>query len=492
MSFRVNEVNYCEKTIASKVPFRLTDGQARVVHEISIFLESQVERRAYVLCGYAGTGKTTLISALVMAMHAMRRRVVLLAPTGRAAKVFANYSHTPAYTIHKRIYRRKTSLEDSSFSLDRNLCENTLFIVDEASMIANEGLSGALFGTGRLLDDLISYVYSGPGCSLLLCGDTAQLPPVGESLSPALDLSHLKSYGLAVARRTLTQVVRQEENSGVLYNATRLRDSLPPIEDFAGWSGAATGFHFVIDGFDDVRKIRGDELVECINGRYSADGIGETIVLCRSNKRANIYNNGIRSSILDREDELCRGDRLMIVKNNYYWTEHLIMDMAESGQMTENVPSFIANGDMAEVLRVRHERELYGFRFVDVTLVFPDYDDCEMEVTLLLDTLHSEAPALTGEQQEQLFHAVLEDYADIPDRKERLRKLRDDVHYNAFQVKYAYAVTCHKAQGGQWKNVFIDQGYVPEEGQDLEYYRWLYTALTRATGTVYLVNWSED
>lgn len=473
-------------------PFALTDGQRAALSAITSFLDDTSPRQAFVLCGYAGTGKTSVVSALVRAMHTCHRRVVLLAPTGRAAKVFSSFSGFSAYTIHKKIYRQKSVLDESSFTLDRNPHENTLFIVDEASMISNEGLSGASFGTGRLLDDLTEYVFFGKGCSLLLCGDTAQLPPVGEILSPALNVGVLRSYGLEVTLRTLTEVVRQTEDSGILYNATMLRNSLPSPEMTDGPKFVPKRFAFRIDGFNDVRKIRGDELVGEISGCYSRDGVGETIVLCRSNKRTIIYNNGIRSTILEREDELCRGDRLMIVRNNYYWTERIQIDAVANREPLDGIPPFIANGDMAEVRRVRRGRELYGFRFADVTLSFPDYDDYEMEVTLLLDTLHSEAPALTKEQQDELFHKILEDYADIPDRKERMKKLREDVYYNAFQVKYAYAVTCHKAQGGQWTNVFIDQGFVPEDGQDMEYYRWLYTALTRATGTVYLVNWPEQ
>lgn len=484
----MDEADFLEKEIAGSCGFSLTEGQKMTVSGIARFLTGTDSRRAYVLCGYAGTGKTSLMSALVRVMLAMRRRVVLLAPTGRAAKVFSLYSDTPAYTIHRRIYRQRSLTDEGVFSLDRNLFENTLFIVDEASMISNEGISGISFGSGRLLDDLVSFVYSGKGCSLLLSGDTAQLPPVGERLSPALDMDFLRSYGLAVTGSVLTGVVRQNEGSGILRNATILRDTLSSMSE----NSTCGVFRAVTEGFADVRKIRGDELVGCLSDCYSRDGMNETIVLCRSNKHAIIYNKGIRSTILDREDELCRGDRLMIVKNNYYWTDRMIMDALEGHIPTDGMPQFIANGDMAEVRRVRHVREMYGFRFADAVLCFPDYDDCEVEATVLLDTLHSESPSLTREQHETLFRNVMEDYAFIGNRRERMKKMREDPYYNALQVKYAYSVTCHKAQGGQWTNVFIDQGYVPEDTPGCDYYRWLYTAITRATGTVYLVNWPEQ
>ncbi|MCQ2073800.1 MAG: AAA family ATPase [Bacteroidaceae bacterium] len=471
----MDEVEFLGKEIAAGCHFELTAGQRDAVSGIAGFLESPDLRRVYVLCGYAGTGKTSLVSALVRTMRALHRRVVLLAPTGRAAKVFSLYSGTPAYTVHRRIYRQR-SLDRDVFSLDRNMYEDTLFIVDEASMISNE-----------LLDDLVSYVYSGQGCSMLLSGDTAQLPPVGESVSPALNHELLRSYGLTVTGCVIREVVRQSNGSGVLYNATLLRNALSQIR-----KGSAKGvFKPLTENFADVRKIRGDELVGLLSDCYSSEGIGDTIVLCRSNKHAIIYNKGIRSTILDREDELCRSDRLMIVKNNYYWTDRMAEEAMSAHEPMDSIPQFIANGDMAEVLRVRHVRELYGFRFADVVLRFPDYDDCEMEVTVLLDTLHSESPALTREQYDMLFKNVMEDYTYISDKRERLRKMREDPYYNAFQVKYAYAVTCHKAQGGQWANVFIDQGYIPDDTRDGDYYRWLYTAFTRATGTVYLVNWPE-
>ncbi len=466
--------------IAAQFPFEPTPEQAVAMNRLALFVNSPAPRQVFLLKGYAGTGKTAIISALVRALAGHRRRVVLMAPTGRAAKVFSNTSGFPACTIHKKIYRQKSIVDMGSFQLDRNMHEHTLFLVDEASMISNEGLSGSGFGTGRLLDDLISYVFSGVDCRLLMLGDQAQLPPVGERESPGLSAQMLASYGLKVSEFCLENVMRQMQESGILHNATALRD-------YARGLGNAGGFIFKLDGFKDVIKISGNDLIEALNGCYSRDGIDETMVLCRSNKRANVYNNGIRNTILDREDELCRGDSVMIVKNNYYWTEKLLADEGTDSYM--NLPSFIANGDIAVIRRVRRQRELYGFRFEDAVLSFPDYDDLEMEVTLLLDTLHSESPSLTREESDRLFNSVMEDYADVTDRKEKMKQLRDNPHFNALQIKYAYAVTCHKAQGGQWKNIFIDQGFVPEDGRDEEYYRWLYTALTRATQTVYLVNW---
>lgn len=468
--------------IAEEFPFQPTAEQSVAMNRLALFVNNPAQRQVFLLKGYAGTGKTVIISALVRALVKRRKRVVLMAPTGRAAKVFANSSGFSACTIHKKIYRQKSIVDMGSFQLDRNLHEHTVFLVDEASMISNEGLSGSAFGTGRLLDDLIQYVYSGKDCRLLMLGDQAQLPPVGEHESPGLQAEMLSAYGLEVSEFCLENVMRQMQESGILFNATVLRD-------FARGLGQPDGFRFRLDGFSDVVKISGTDLIETLSGCYSRDGVDETMVLCRSNKRANVYNNGIRNQILDREDELNRGDSVMIVKNNYYWTERLMADEGADSYM--NLPSFIANGDIAVIRRVRRQREMYGFRFEDAVLSFPDYDDLEMDVTLLLDTLHSESPSLTREESDRLFNSVMDDYAEIPSKKTRMEKLRENPHFNALQIKYAYAVTCHKAQGGQWKNIFIDQGYIPEDGRDEEYYRWLYTALTRATQTVYLVNWPE-
>ena len=469
--------------IAQEFPFEPTHEQILAINRLAGFMSETAPRQAFLLKGYAGTGKTAIVSALVRTLVKHNRRVVLMAPTGRAAKVFSNTSGFPACTIHKKIYRQKSILDVGSFQLDRNLHEHTLFLVDEASMISNEGLSGSMFGTGRLLDDLISYVYAGKDCRLLMLGDQAQLPPVGETDSPGLSAQMLSTYGLNVSEFRLETVMRQMQESGILSNATALRE-------FAVRPDMPGRFRFRLDGFKDVVRISGSDLIEAISGCYSRDGIDETMVLCRSNKRAIIYNNGIRNAILDREDELNRGDSIMIVKNNYYWTERLMTD--DDADSYSNIPSFIANGDIAVIRRVRRQREMYGFRFEDAVISLPDYGDLEMDVTLMLDTLHSESPSLTREESDKLFNSVMEDYEEIPTKKEKMKKLRENPHFNALQIKYAYAVTCHKAQGGQWKNIFIDQGFVPDDGRDEDYYRWLYTAVTRATQTVFLVNWPEE
>ena len=466
--------NYLERQIKENFPYQPTLEQEIAVKSLSEFLLSTLADEVFILRGYAGTGKTSLVGALVKTMDQLQQKSVLLAPTGRAAKVFSAYAGHPAFTIHKKIYRQQAfSNELSNFSINDNLATNTLFIVDEASMISNEGLSGSMFGTGRLLDDLVQFVYSGQGCRLLLMGDTAQLPPVGEELSPALFADALKGYGLEVREIDLTQVVRQVQESGILWNATQLRQliaeddcySLPKIK---------------ITGFPDIKLVPGTELIEELTHCYDHAGMDETIVVCRSNKRANLYNNGIRAQILWREDELNTGDMLMIAKNNYYWTEkYKEMD-------------FIANGEIAVVRRVRRTREIYGFRFAEVTLRFPDQNDFELDANLLLDTLHSDSPALPKEDNDRLFYTVLEDYIDIPNKRDRMKKMKADPHYNALQVKYAYAITCHKAQGGQWQNVFLDQGYMTDEYLTPDYFRWLYTAFTRATKTLYLVNYPKE
>ena len=468
---------YLATQIKANFPFHPTVEQEISLEKLSDFIFSSDDRAVFMLCGYAGTGKTTLISALVRTLVQLQRRVVLLAPTGRAAKVFSTYSGRSAYTVHKCIYRQKSILNSSVFTLSNNSLRNALFIVDEASMIANGGFSG--FGSGALLDDLVEFVYSGDGCRLLLLGDTAQLPPVGEELSPALSVGYLRSMGLDVTRVELTQVMRQTEGSGILTNATMLRrliscgaNSLPCLR---------------LTGFPDISVVTGENLIETIETEYGAVGPEETIVLCRSNKRANIYNEGIRRRILYREDELNRGDLLMIVKNNYYWREQV-------GKVDKSLLEkldFVANGDIAEIMRVWGVEEMYGFRFADVTLAFPDYD-CEFDVKILLDTLMSESPSLTKSENERLFEAVWEDYGDIRAKRKRMERLREDPYYNAMQVKYGYAVTCHKAQGGQWRTVFLDQGYTPPEGVSNDYFRWLYTAFTRATERLYLVNWPSQ
>lgn len=465
---------YFERQIKENFGLQPTFEQEKALKSLSEFLFLRKGDEIYLLTGYAGTGKTSLVGALVRTLEQLKQPVVLLAPTGRAAKVFSQYAGHPAYTIHRRIYREKSFGEEGgSFSLNFNRHTHTLFIVDEASMIANSGLSGNLFGTGRLLDDLVEFVYSGQGCRLLLLGDAAQLPPVGEEESPALSARVLQGYGLRVLTQELTQVVRQSEGSGILVNATAIRKLIQQEEVFE--------FPKIrLKGFQDIVRLPGNELIEALASSYSRVGTDDTVVICRSNKRANIYNNGIRNQILGREELLSAGDRIMIARNSYFWTE----------QVKEI--DFIANGDMAVVRRVRRVRELYGFRFADVTMEFPDYQDYELEATVLLDTLQSESPALTREQNELLYNKVMEDYAEIPLKKDRIKALRTNPYYNALQVKYAYAVTGHKSQGGQWAHVYLDQGYMPEEHLTADYFHWLYTAFTRATEKLFLVNWPEE
>ena len=394
----------------------------------------------FILNGAAGTGKTTLAAAIVKAMVEMKQKIVLMAPTGRAAKVFSLYAGQPAYTIHRRIYRQRSgAIGMDGFSLNDNLHTDTLFIIDEASMIANQGYGEGGFGSGCLLDDLMRYVEAGRNCRVMLIGDRAQLPPVGEDESPALMPQVMEAYGHRVVYATLNEVVRQEADSGILWNATKVRQMAD--EEYLTELPKVC-FH----GFDDIMMTPGSELIEQLAGSYSRAGIDDTIVITRSNRLAIRYNNGIRNMVLGHEDELCSGDMLMIVKNNYFWTEKEKLSLP-----------FIANGDRAKVERVRNVRELYGFRFADVTISLPDYDDIELTATVNLNTLTSEAAALTREENDLLFNNVMEDYQHIPLKADRFKAIRQDIYFNALQVKYAYAVTCHKAQGGQWSHVYVDQ-----------------------------------
>ena len=444
-----------------------TAEQEHAIDVFSLFMTDRDDHVVMILRGSAGTGKTTLAGAIVRAMNVLKQKMILLAPTGRAAKVFALNAGHPAYTIHRRIYRQKSAGDISAFNLNFNNNRDTLFMIDEASMIANQGYGESAFGSGCLLDDLMQFVYSGQNCRMVLVGDKAQLPPVGEDESPALMSDVLRAYGMKVYECDLNQVLRQSEDSGILWNATRIRTL---IDD---WILPKIRFQ----GFADIVRVPGDELIESLATSYSRVGMDETMVITRSNKRANIYNQGIRNTVLDREDELCRGDQLMIVKNNYYWTE-------QSKEI-----SFLANGDIAVVQRVRNVQELFGFRFADVTMTLPDYDSYELTATVILDSLTTESPALSREQQEQLYNAVMEDYADIPLKADRIKQLKKDKYFNALQIKFAYAVTCHKAQGGQWAHVYIDQGYITDDMLTPDYIHWLYTAFTRATEKLFLVNW---
>ena len=451
-----------------------TPEQAQALDVFTQFMTDRDDQVVMILRGSAGTGKTTLAGAIVKAMAALKQKLILLAPTGRAAKVFSLNAGHAAYTIHRRIYRQKSAGDLSAFNLNVNLNRDTLFIVDEASMIANLGLGETAFGSGCLLDDLMQFVYNGQNCRLLLIGDQAQLPPVGEEESPALSAHVLRGYGMRVYETDLNQVLRQSEDSGILWNATMIRNL------WRGEAGMVRLPKICFHGFTDIQMVMGNELVDNLSSSYYHAGMDETIVITRSNKRANIYNQGIRNMVLDRDEELCRGDLLMIVKNNYFWTEG-----------AKEIP-FLANGDRAVVQRVRNVHELYGFRFAEVTMTLPDYDDYELTATVCLDTLTTEAPALTHEQQEQLFNAVMEDYADIPQKAERIKKLKSDRYYNALQIKFSYAVTCHKAQGGQWAHVYLDQGYMTDDMLTPDYIHWLYTAFTRATEKLYLVNWPSS
>ncbi|MCB9017655.1 MAG: AAA family ATPase [Paludibacteraceae bacterium] len=462
--------DFLHEKIKENFPHEATPQQEELIRLLSSFVISG-DDHIFLMKGYAGTGKTSVVSALIRAMEEMKQPVVLMAPTGRAAKVLSAYSGRPAFTIHKKIYRQQTGGDpNGDFSLNVNLHKQTLFIVDEASMIANASAE-TNFGSGRLLDDLIEYVYGGDGCRLILIGDTAQLPPVGQEMSPALEKAQLEGYGFHTDEYQLTDVVRQACESGILYNATKLR--LLILQEFGGEFPKIE-----YESYADIKRISGEDLIEAIASAYGRDGMDETIVISRSNKRANIFNNGIRNRILYREEELSSGDLLMVVRNNYFWSKNI------------EKFDFIANGDVAEVKRVHNKREIYGFRFADVTLHFQDYD-VELDTKILLDTLQSEAPALSYNDNNRLFQAVQEDYMDIGNKRERMKKMREDPFLNALQVKFAYAVTCHKAQGGQWNTVFLDQGYITEEMINTEYLRWLYTAFTRATDRLYLINWPE-
>lgn len=479
----IEELKY---QILQQFGFPPTPEQAQALDVFVQFMTDSNPHAVMILRGSAGTGKTSLSGAIVRTLRAVRQKVMLLAPTGRAAKVFSLNSGMPAYTIHRRIYREKAFAGvDGQFNLNDNLYTDTLFMVDEASMIANLGLGGTTFGSGCLLDDLIHFVYQGRNDRLLLIGDKAQLPPVGEEESPALSAAMLQGYGLSVYECDLNEVVRQSQQSGILFNATCIRQmithdditQLPKIR---------------FSGFSDIREMPGAELIEALGDSYHQVGLDDTIVVTRSNKRANIFNQGIRNMVLDREEELESGDMLMIVKNNYYWMEEERKKIKESEErkvQSNELPAFLANGDRAKVMKVSRRIDLYGFHFATLLLKFPDYDNYELEATVLLDTLTSEAPALTHDQQEQLFHKIEEDYQDIPLKADRMKAIRQDPYFNALQVKFAYAVTCHKAQGGQWSHVYVDQGYMTDDMLTPDYIHWLYTAFTRATEMLYLVNW---
>ena len=454
--------------VLEALPYSPNEGQEQVIAAFAHFLFRGATRSAFVLNGYAGTGKTSLAGALVRALMGLHMKTVLLAPTGRAAQVFSEYAGHQAYTIHRRIYRQD-SYQGEGFSLAENKHTHTLFIVDEASMIANSpGEAGATFGSGRLLDDLVTYVYSGDGCRLMLMGDTAQLPPVGQLESPALSTRVLGGYNLTIYDLRLRRIARQAAGSGILHNATLVRDIID--------SGMLVSPRLEVEGRDDIESITGEFLLEAISDSYDTGGLDETIIVTRSNRRATLFNAGVRNQILYREEELAVGDLLLVAKNNYYWA-------ADSKEV-----DFIANGDRVEVLRIWGEEErLYGLRFVNATIRLTDRDGLELDVKIILDSLFSDTPALTREQTDGLFNGVMATLEG--DRRHRFTQLKADPYFNALQVKFAYCVTCHKAQGGQWQNVFIDMGSImPDAFEQLDFLRWLYTALTRARRHVYLVN----
>lgn len=459
--------------IYEKLSVQPTENQKKIIESFSDYLSEDNSSTFFVLNGYAGTGKTTIIAAIVSALKLLGIKTILLAPTGRAAKVLSQYSGEKALTIHKRIYREQTNAAyESKFSLNINRENEALFIVDEASMLSSgTNADKTIFGSGSLLDDLIQYVRSGKRCRLMLVGDSAQLPPVGDSYSPALTPAEFLPFG-DVVYETMDEVVRQEQTSGILFNATLVRCMLE--------NNIFEIPHLDMQ-YDDIESVSGGEFLEKLQDCYDRYGRDQTIVITRSNKRANRYNEGIRRNILFAEEEIESGDMLMVVKNNYHYTERI-----------EDCPmSFIANGDIARLKRIRRFEELYGFRYASAVLEFDDYDNTEIECKVLLDTINSEAPSLTYEQSQKLFYEVEKDYTDIKSKIKRFKEIRENEYFNALQVKFSYAVTCHKAQGGQWSAVFIDRFLFGDEPMTKDMLRWLYTALTRATERVFLVNFDD-
>ncbi|TLX71508.1 AAA family ATPase [Labilibacter sediminis] len=452
-----------------------THSQREAISLFSDFLTSHNEQSVFLLKGYAGTGKTSLVSSFVNALDELKFKMVLMAPTGRAAKIFSGFSGKSAFTIHKVIYRQKTSNDGfGTFNVSKNLKPETIFFVDEASMIS--GFSGEYsgFGTGNLLEDLLNFVFEGRNCKLVLIGDSAQLPPVGNSESPALDKDTLEYYGANVTECFLSDVVRQSEESGILYSSSGLRFDIESEDVLSELP------KFDIEGFKDIERLTGEELIEKISDSYDNYGMDETLIVNRSNKRTNLYNKGIRNSILYKEEEITVGDFVLVVKNNYHW----LKDNKEV--------DFIANGDIAEVVRIKGYEELYGKRFVNCVVRLIDYKELEVDVKLMLDVLNMDTPGLSQKEQEQFFYEVMEDYTELSPKRKQYEAVKNNEYYNALQVKFAYAMTCHKSQGGQWKVVFVDPGFVPEENVNRDYYRWLYTAFTRCTEKLYLVNFKDE
>jgi len=468
--------------IASSYQFQPTDEQLVFCQQMADFLSGPLDNKCFILRGYAGTGKTTSVAALVKSLPAFKVRASLLAPTGRAAKVMTNYSGRTALTIHKKIYRKRSAVStDLAFQLAPNLAEHTLFIIDEASMIADEWSTS---NGSSFLKDVMEFIYNGKNCGVLFVGDTAQLPPVGSLDSPALNKSYIEQgFGLAVTETELREVVRQGSKSGILANASMLRDlinaHIEALENNAEEKIALP--HFMTKGYKDIFRMTGLKLVEGLEYAYRKFDIENSLVVCRSNKSANVYNQQIRARLLYREEELTGGDQIMVVRNNYFWLPD------------NESTSFIANGDMARIVRVRNEEERYGFRFSEVQLEFLDYPDAgQVTCKVMLDTLTGETPNLSYDDSKKIFEGLSLDYEHIANKRERLLAIKQDPYYNALQIKFAYAVTCHKAQGGQWDAVFVDQGYLTDEMVDLEFLRWLYTAVTRAKMELFLVNFAPN
>ena len=462
--------DFIARKIRAHFAFEPTEDQQNVFNELAKFLATDAE--VFIINGFAGTGKTTLIKAVIDSLQELGLNYSLMAPTGRAAKVLSNYTSKPAFTIHKKIYRQR-NVQDGiqKFGMNFNAAQNVVYIVDEASMLSDSTSENTIFGSGSVINDLFRFIFNEHKCKLLLIGDTAQLPPIGSPNSPALDANYIETnFFKTPAYVTLHTIIRQAEDSGILSNATTIRKmldndriSLPKLKTFP-----------------DVESIDGSMLLEALESSHNKVGIQDTIVITRSNKMANRYNDGIRRMILWKDSTICKGDYIMVVKNNYYWTEK------------EKDLSFIANGDIAEIVSIDKYEDLYGFNFADVTLKFPDYQDMELSVKIILDTLSSESASLTYEQSNKLYTEVCADYAEIKNKKTLYEKIKKDPYYNALQIKFAYAITCHKAQGGQWKHVYIDHGFFTDEMVDKEFVRWLYTAFTRATEKVYLVNFKKE
>ncbi|NOY37792.1 MAG: AAA family ATPase [Chlorobi bacterium] len=456
--------------LSRNLTYKPTAGQLRLFGELAGFIRDPGKPEVLLIKGYSGTGKTSAMKSLTDVLDHLNIHALLMAPTGRAAKVLASYTGREAFTIHKKIYRQKSAKDGfGRFVLNFNAAFQTIFIVDEASMIPDHSSDPSVFGSGKLLDDLFSFVFSGKQCKLILIGDAAQLPPVGLEISPALDKSYLEKYGYPVTGVFLDEVVRQEEGSGILSNATYIRKKI-----------SSRNFSlplFDLNACTDVVRINGREMIELLEDYYRDDSNDEAVIIVRSNRMANRYNHGIRQQILYREEELAVGDRIMVVKNNYYW-------------MPEG-EDFLANGDIFEIVEVGGYEERYGYRFADITINVPGKSPYQMDVYVMLDTLNIDAPALSAKQNKELFYAILEDFPEKKKTRKMYNEVRGNLYFNALQIKFAYAVTCHKAQGGQWSTVFLDQGYIPQENLNVEYLRWLYTALTRATEKVYLVNFHD-